>query len=86
MEAALKHRPAVVIGERDRRVRRAQHLPESLLEFLDDGEEHLLLAVEVQIEGPAGDARTSDDVADARRPIAFACKRPDRGINELRPP
>ena len=46
------------------------------MEVRDNGEEDLLLAVEVEVEGAACDAGALDDVADSRPAVAFACKNP----------
>ena len=53
------------------------------MELLDDGEEDLLLAVEVEVEGAARDAGARDDVADAGVPVALAGEDPGRGVEQL---
>jgi hypothetical protein len=46
------------------------------VEVLDDGEEDLLFAGEVEVEGAPGDAGALDDVADRRPAVPLSRKHP----------
>ena len=73
-------------GVGGRGVERFKGALDSVVKVVEDGEENAFFAVEVQIEGASRNARPRDDVRDARPPVAFACKDPRRGIQQLAPP
>jgi hypothetical protein len=52
----------------------------SVVKLVEDGEQSVFFAVEVQIEGASRNARPRDDVRDACAPVAFPGKDPGSGI------
>ena len=82
-EARPEQRFRVGDGLRGRFAGGRDGVRDSLVEVLDDGEEDLLFAVEVEVEGAARDAGARDDVADSRPAVPFACKDPGCGLKQL---
>ena len=82
-KTALEHSAAVVFREPHRRVWLIEHSFDTVVKVVDDRQEDLFLAVEVEIERPTRDAGVGDDVADGGCAIAFACEDGDGRVEKL---
>ena len=68
-----------------RRIERFERLFGSIAKIIEHSQEHPLLAVEIQVEGPAGDPSATDDVRDTRAPVSLSRKDPRRSVQQLLP-